>query len=725
MTATRTTTTTTTTTIWAAACALAFAAGARAQQPVSFRNDVLPVLTHAGCNAGGCHGAASGKNGFGLSLFAYDPAADHRVLTRELRGRRIDPAEPEQSLLLQKGAGLVPHQGGKRLLPDSDGWRRVRDWIAAGAPNDGDDAPRLVRVETEPPQAQLVVGNAVPLRVVAHYDRGEPRDVTSLVIWSNSDDGAVAVGQDRAEAKAAGEATLLARYGGFAAPVRIAVLADDRPWTFPDVAAANFVDERIHGKLRAMRTAPAAVCSDEVFVRRVHFDLAGAPPTPAEARAFVADAAPDKRARLVDALLQRPEFADVQAMQWAEVLGVSAERMEPKGASELTAWLRRAFADGRPFDEVVRDLLVAEGSTYDVAPAGFWLAADQPHLHGEHVAQNFLGIRLQCAQCHNHPFENWTMDDYYGFAAFFAQVGRKRAEDGAEWVVWDRRAGDIRNKRTDAVATPRVLGGAASTPAAGVDRRRALADWLVAKDNRWFAANVANRAFARLFGRGLVEPVDDVRIGNPPSHPELLDDLAALLVRERFDVRAIYRALCNSRSYQLARHPGNPPEALFAGNVVRRLSAEQLLDAIGAATGAPTKYPGLPLGAPAAAIAGGRVNVRFLDVFGRPARESACTCDRRDEPTLGQALHLVNGDTLAAKIAAKDGRLQRLLQQKTPPDAILDELFLAAYSRLPRDAERAHLLAEVAAAKDDKALAAAWQDVFWAMLNSREFLFQH
>ncbi|MFN9443351.1 MAG: DUF1549 domain-containing protein [Planctomycetota bacterium] len=707
------------------ACVPVVVRNARAAAAVSFANDVLPVFTHAGCNSGGCHGAAVGKNGFGLSLFAYDPAVDHRVLTRELRGRRIDLAEPERSLVLLKGAGLVPHQGGKRLLPDSDGWRRVREWIAAGAQDDVASAPKLARLEALPGRAQALVGATVPLRVVAHYDGGADRDVTDLAVWSSSDDVAVAVGQRRAEAKAPGEAVLLARFGGLAATARLAVLADDRPWTFPDVAAANFVDQRIHDKLRAMRVAPADVCSDEVFVRRVHLDLIGLLPTPEATRAFVADQAADKHARLVDALLQRPEFADVQAMQWAEVLGVAAERMEAKGAAELAGWLRQAFVDGRPFDAVVRDLLVAEGATYGAPAAGFWLAADQPHLHGEHVAQNLLGIRLQCAQCHNHPFENWTMDDYYGFAAYFAQVGRKRADDGSEWIVWDRRAGEVRNKRNEAIAAPRPLGGAPATIAAGTDRRRALADWLVAPDNRWFAANVANRAFARVFGRGLVEPVDDVRISNPPSHPELLADLAALLVEERFDVRAVYRALCTSRSYQLARHPSNPPEALFAGNMVRRLSAEQLLDAIGAATGAPTKYPGLPLGAPAAAIAGGRVNVRFLDVFGRPARESACTCDRRDEPTLGQALHLVNGDTIAAKVAARDGRLQRLLQAKTPPDALLDELFLAAYCRLPRADERAHLLGLVAEAGDAKAVAASWQDVFWALLNSREFLFQH
>ena len=702
--------------------------GAAIEPLPSFANDVLPALTYAGCNAGSCHGAAIGKNGFGLSLFAYDPVADHRVLTRELRGRRIDIAQPELSLFVQKGTGQVPHQGGKRLIPDGDAHRRILAWIRGGALSDLATAPVLQRIEVLPDQALLFAGSTLPLQVVAHYADGSDRDVTALVLWSSNDDSSVAVAADGsgiAKAVARGEAALLARFGGSAATAMVAVLADDRPWTWPEVAEHNFVDTLVHQKLRATRTAPAAVCSDEVFVRRAFLDVISALPTPDEVRAFLADQAADKRARLVDLLLQRPEFADAQAMAWAEVLGASAERMEQKGVTELTRWLRAAFAAGRPFDEVVRELLTSNGATFASPAANYWLAADQPHLLGEHTAQNFLGIRLQCAQCHNHPFENWTMDDYYGFAAFFAQVARKRGEDGAEWVVWDRRNGDVRNKRGEAIAPPRFLGGGLAEVQKGSDRRAVLAAWLTGPDNRWFARNLANRVWARLFGRGLVEPVDDVRIGNPPSHPALLQQLADLLVRERFDVRALYRVLCNSRTWQLARHPENPPAALFAGNQVRRLTAEQLLDAIGAVTEVPTRYPGLPAGTPASAIAGGRTNVRFLDIFGRPARESACTCDRRAEPTLGQTLHLINGDTIAEKIAQSGGRLQRHLAANTAPTAMLDELFLAAYARLPRDDERAHLLGTLGDGSDAKATAAAWQDVFWAVLNSREFLFQH
>lgn len=699
--------------------------GAATTPPPSFRGDVLPVLTHAGCNAGSCHGAAIGKNGFGLSLFAYDPAADLRTLTRDLRGRRLDVARPELSLFLQKGTGSVPHQGGKRLALDSEEYRRVLAWIRAGAAADPEKTPALQRLTVHPGEALLLPGRTLGLRVVAHYDDGSDRDVTALSLWSSNDDAAATVGKDgRIAAVGRGEAVLLARFGGSAAVAHVQVLPDAQPWTWPETPERNFVDAQVHHKLRAARVAPAAVCSDEVFVRRVHLDLVGTLPTPAVVRAFLADERDDKRDRLIDELLQSPGFADVQAMSWAEVLRVDAERMEAKGAALLTSWLRDAFAAGRPFDQIVTDLLTADGPTFTDAPANFWLANDQPHLLGEHVAQDFLGLRLQCAQCHNHPFENWSMDDYYGFAAFFGQIGRKRAEDGAEWIVWDRRSGDVRHKRTEAITAPRFLGGKPAAIPAGTDRRRVLAAWLVAPDNPWFARNVANRAWARLFGRGLVEPVDDVRIGNPASHPQLLQELADLLVREKFDVRTLFRTIARSRSYQLARHPDAPPPALFAGNQVRRLSAEQLLDAIGAATEVPTKYPGLPLGAPATAIASGRTDVRFLDVFGRPARESACTCDRRQEPTLGQTLHLINGDTIATKIANERGRLRRLLAAGTPAPAVLDELFLAAYARLPRADERAHLL-EVVGDGKNAAATAAWQDVFWAMLNSHEFLFQH
>ena len=695
---------------------------------VSFRNRVIPILTRSGCNTGSCHGAASGKEGFGLSLFGYNPDRDYLTLTRDLRSRRLDPGAAEQSLMLQKATATVPHRGNKRFAVNSPPWEDLRDWIAAGAPDDAAIAPAMVGIELMPATAVLVgPAQQLPLLVRARYADGSDRDVTALALWSSSNEVAVAVAPDgRTTSHEAGEACVLARFGGFAAAAEIMVLADDTPFAWPPLpwsdGAANFVDEHVYRKLQRARVLPAPLCSDEVFVRRVFLDLLNTLPSPAETLAFVDDQAPDKRSRLIGDLLQRPEFALLQAMSWAEVLQVDAETMEPKGAQLLTRWLQDGFQRARPFDAMVRELLTAEGSTFENGPANFHLAANQPHLLGERVAQNFLGIRLQCAQCHNHPFESWTMNDYYGFAAFFAQVGRKRSEDPYESVIWDRRNGEARNARDNSVAPPRFLGAGPAKIQPGTDRRKALADWLCAPDNPFFARNVANRVWARLFGRGIVDPPDDVRVSNPASHGDLLRELATLFASSQFDVRVLYRRICESRTYQMARHPGNPPAALFAGNQVRRLSAEQLLDAIGAVTGVPTKYAGVKLGQPATAIARGRSNVRFLDAFGRPPRDTACTCERREEPTLGQALHLINGDTIAQKIGDKNGRLQRALDAKVEPGAMLEDLYLAAYSRKPTAAERSRLLERIANAPD---AAAIWHDLYWAVLNSQEFTFQH
>lgn len=701
-------------------------AHAAAAPPVSFANEVLPVLTRAGCNAGSCHGAAAGKNGFSLSLFAYDPAHDHAVLTRQLRGRRIDPAAPERSLVLQKAAALVPHTGGVRLPADGPGYATVRDWIAAGAADDEANAPALQGIEVLPAEAVLLAGSQVPMQVRARYRDGSDRDVTALALWSSGNDGAAAVDPEgHVRAVAAGEAAVLARYGGFAVAAPVLVLPDDTPpaWRAPATTPDEFVDAAIEAKLQRARVVPAPLCDDATFARRVHLDLLGRLPTAQEIDGFTADPAPDRRARLVAALLDQPEFAAVSAMAWAEVLRVDGERMEPKGAAQLAGWLREQFAAHRPLDAVVRDLLLGSGPTFASAPANFWLAADQPNLLAEHTAQVFLGIRVQCAQCHNHPFENWTMDDYYGFASFFGQVARKRGEDGAEWIVWDRGSGEVRNKRDGRVVPPRFLGGGAATVPAGADRRAVLAEWLVRSPA--FARNVANRLWARLLGRGLVEPADDVRVSNLASHPALLQQLADHLVADHFDVRPLCAAICTSRTYQRAAAPTPLPPALFAGVFVRRLPAEALLDAIAAVTGVPTQYPGVPLGGGAAAIASGRTPLRFLELFGRPTRDGSCVCDRRDEPTLGQALHLVNGDTLAQKLAEPRGRLRTALAANTPPETMLDDLWLAAYSRRATTTERERLLPGLRAAATPAAKLAAWQDVYWAVLNSREFLFQH
>ncbi|MCK5940671.1 MAG: DUF1553 domain-containing protein, partial [Planctomycetes bacterium] len=464
-------------------------------------------------------------------------------------------------------------------------------------------------------------------------------------------------------------------------------------------------------------------CDDATYLRRVHVDIVGQLPTPDEVRAFLADERDDKRARVVEELLQRPEFPDVWAMTWAEVLRIEPDNLEQKGVHVFTRWLREALRDGQPMDAVVRRMLTASGSTFRTPEVNYWATARDPKVLAENAAQTFLGIRLQCAQCHNHPFERWRMDDYYGFAAFFAQVGRKNGDTPRESIVFDRSSGEIANARTNRAARPRFLGGEAPEIAGDVDRRVVLAQWLTSRTNPWFAKNLANRVWARFFGRGLVHPVDDVRVSNPPSHPDLHRRLGEKLAAADFDIRELIREICASATYQTAQHPDDAPAATFAGMPPRRLSAEQMLDAIGAVTEVPTKFRGVPLGQSATQIVSPDAGNRFLDLFGRPDRDSVCTCERREEPTLNQVLHLINGATIENKVRSSKGRIARLLAAKTPPDDILDELFLAAYARLPRADERERVLRVVAAAGEDPKT--AWEDILWAMFNSKEFLFQH
>ncbi len=691
--------------------------------PVSFQNDVLPVLTRAGCNAGSCHGNAAGKNGFGLSLFGYDMNADHRALTRELRGRRVNPADPTDSLMLKKPSRRVQHGGGKRLLEGSPGYQVVQRWIARGAPNDVDKAPKLTGISVLPPQAVMMgKDQRQQLCVRANYADGSDRDVTDLAILSSSNEGAATVDDlGLVTSGAAGEAYIMARFGDFAVVSQVLVLdASSHDFAWQPIKANNYIDEAIHQKLRKMRIQPAPVCDDATFGRRIYIDVLDVLPTAAETRQFLADQRPDKRARLVDELLARPGFSDVWAMQWAEVLRIESRRLERKGMHVYTEFLRDAFRRDVPFDKVVHQLLTANGPAFSSPAANFYLVTRNPREIAENVAQNFFGIRIQCAQCHNHPFERWTLDDYYGFAAFFARIGYKRSEHPYEFVVFPRTNGEIRSRRTNQVARPKFLGGKTPQIPRTADRRRVLADWITSKDNPYFARNVANRVFARFFGRGIVDPVDDVRVSNPPSHPGLYEQLANKIVEYRFDIRRLIRDIVASRSYQLSPSP-SLPAAAFACAPTRRLTAEQLLTAIDQVTGVPSKFRGLPLGARPSGIEDGTPGNRFLDIFGRPRRTSACTCDRRSEPTLTQVLHLINGNTISGKLRRPNGRLRQLLARKTPPDKIVEELYLVAYSRPPTAAEADRLLESM----DSAMTAAAWEDVFWAVLNSQEFVFNH
>lgn len=710
--------------------------GAARPRQVSFGNDVLPVITRAGCNTGSCHGASRGKDGFALSLFGYDPAGDHHRITREQVGRRINLALPEESLLLRKATGDVRHTGGGLIDPGGRLHRTLVAWLQAGAPPDPPDLPALVGLELRPEQTVLLVpaqgspaeGSPAPgqrLSVRAIYGDGADRDVTALTALGSSDASVARVGDDGVVVAGGrpGEAWITARFGDKVVAAQVLVVPDDPGFTLtePD---DHEVDRLVNEKLRRLRLPPAPPCDDATFLRRVTLDLAGRLPTPAEVEAFVADADPGKRAALVDRLLADPAFVRLWTMLWAEKLLVRSDnRVSPKAALGYARWLQERVAAGVPLDALVRELLTATGGTLDTPPTNYFHAEEDTKQLAENTAQAFLGIRLQCAQCHNHPFDRWTQDDYYGFAAFFARVGRKPGGDPRERIVFNRGGGELNHPVTGKPAAPRFLGGEAPD-LRGKERREALAAWITAPDNPWFARNAANMVWAHLFGQGIVDEPDDVRVSNPPSNPALLDALAERLRASGYDVKGLVRHIATSRAYQratLGGHDDDPgAERNLARAHVRRLRAEVLLDAIAQATGAPLELRGLPKGAPAVQIPDGATTNDFLTTFGRSARESVCACEVRTTPNLGQALHLLNGDTVNAKI--RQGKVvPGLLAEVKEPALVVRGLYLRTLSRPPTEAEVAAALALLPAGDPTPAL----EDLLWALLNSREFLFNH
>ncbi len=708
--------------------------GAARRRTISFVNDVLPVLTRSGCNTGSCHGTSRGKDGFHLSLFGYDPGGDHARIVREQVGRRVNLAAPEESLLVRKATGEARHTGGRRIDPGSEQHQALVAWLAAGAPADPAGGPRLTAIELRPARTVLLQRprpERQRLSVRARYDDGSDRDVTSLTAFTTSDASVAAVGSDAVVAAAGrrGEAWITARFGDQVVAAQVLVVADDPGFTFPaDEPDDHPVDRLVNDKLRRLRVRPAPLCDDATYLRRVTLDVTGRLPTVEEVEAFLADAAPDKRARVLDELLGRDAFVDLWTMLWCERLMVrsSGDRVSPKAALGYATWIEERVRGGVPLDQMVRELLTAQGSTLEAPATNFFHVEEDTKQLAENVAQAFLGLRIQCAQCHNHPFDRWTQDDYMGFAAFFARVGRKPGGDPRERIVFDRGGGELKHPVTGADVTPRFLGGEAPKTGA-TDRREVLARWLTAADNPWFAKNAANMVWAHLFGVGLVHEPDDARVSNPPSNPALLDLLAERLRDSGYDVRALVRLIVTSRAYQRASDLESLDEAAggdrdHARGLVRRLRAELLLDAIAQATDAPDDFRGLPRGARAVELADGASTTDFLTTFGRAARESVCTCEVRVQPNLGQALHLLNGDTIHRKL--KQGRVvPRLLKDAGGDRArVVRALYLRALSRPPVDEEVADVLAVLPAEGDPTA---ALEDVFWALLNSREFLFNH
>jgi hypothetical protein len=713
---------------------LAAAALGRADEsgPVSFVRQVLPVLTRQGCNAGSCHGTPSGKNGFRLSLRGYDAALDIATLTREAHGRRIDPVMPDASLLLLKGTARIPHEGGRRLEDGSLAYALLRQWIAEGGRDDRAAAPRLTRLDIVPNACTLDEPATVQqVSVQATFTDGSRWDVTHLTRFSVNNDAIAAVSPDgRVEKRKPGEVAVTAEYMNQMATARIAFLSPSPQLVWPNPPENNYVDRLVFAKLRHLRIEPSGLCTDAEFIRRASLDVTGQLPTPAEVRRFLADTDPDKRNRLIDELLDRPAFADWWALKWSDRLGCNQRFVGKIGAHKYHEWVREQMAANVPEDELARQILTASGGNYGRPAAGFYRRLRDPQARAEEVAQLFLGVRVQCAKCHNHPGENITQDDYYGLAAFFARLAFR---DGPFFVqkydkeetVYATRTGELSHPRTGKPVAPKFLGGPAPAIPAGTDRRDAFAQWLTAPDNPFFARNAANRVWYHLLGRGVVDPVDDFRGSNPPSNPELLDALADDLVRHGFYRKHLIRTILRSRTYQLSWQPTTTnadDEQYFSHARVRPLQAEQLLDAIGAATGVAERFAGFPAGTPAVALPDGELRHPFLEAFGRPARAMACECERGTETTFGQALHLVGSPVVQDKLGSASGQVAKLIAAGTPDAEVIDELFLATLSRFPTAEEKATLLERFQKASAQRRRTA--EDVLWALINHREFLFQ-
>jgi len=700
--------------------------GLKTPAPVSFESQVMPILSKAGCNSGGCHGKAEGKNGFKLSIFGFDPAADHEALTKETRGRRIFPVAPDSSLMLLKATGQVAHGGGRRMTTDSRHFHRLRRWIAEGATGPASRAGSEIQsIEVEPKEQVLTFDGVQQLRVTAIDAAGKKRCAT-LDAQYDSNASTIAKVDTRGTVRAndvPGQAAILVRYLGHVTVCRVTVPRTGAPFARPP--EANFVDRHAWDHLIRLGIPPADLADDATFLRRVYLDTIGTLPTAAQARAFLADKRADKRALLIDQLLDRPEYADFWAMKWSDLLRVDRDAITPAGAVAVTRWLRKQYADNRPYDEFVRAITTARGAIADEGPAAIYKAMTTPEDLSRSFSQLFLGIRIQCAQCHHHPSDRWSQEHYYALAGFFTGIGHKTPPGGSE-IIFARKGADLLHPRAKKPVPARALGAAPVDFASIPDRRTVLAQWMTAPENPFFARAIANRLWSHYFGRGLVEPVDDLRATNPATNEPLLDELAKHLRDKKYDLKALTRTLLNSRLYQLSaksRTPEIVDDQNFSHAQPRAIPAEVLLDAICQATGVPEKFNGWPAGYRAIQIWDNRMPSYFFRIFGRPVRASVCECERSNEPSIAQALHLMNSEEIISKIRARTGAARHLANSKMTPREIIDELYLSTLSRYPTDTERTLMLRVFTEAGDDRH--AAVEDVLWALLNSRSFVYNH
>lgn len=693
--------------------------------PLSFEHDIEPILTKGRCNSGGCHGKAEGQNGFRLSLLGFDAEFDHDALTHEARNRRLNSTDPPRSLLVRKGVAEVPHGGGRKLEKESPQYRRLIRWIAAGAPLKVEGERPAVQIEVDPPELTLAPGESRQLRVTAVDAQGGRRCVTiESDFLSNA--GHVIEADPRGVVRASdipGEAAILVRYQGMVSVCRVALPRPNPQFQRPP--EKGFIDTLVWNKLQRLGIQPSPVVDDAGFLRRVYLDVIGTLPTAAEARAFLQDQDPLKRARLVDALLQRPEYADYWAMKWTNLLRADKTRITPQGTVGLSRWLSRQFSDNRPYDQMVRDVLLVQGPVQSESPAGFYKALEKPEVAARSFSQLFLGVRIECAQCHHHPSEKWSQDDYAGLVGFFTGVTVKPLPEGTEAVV-SRGGVDAPHPRTGQPVPARPLGAPASDLKLATDRRRALADWTTAPDNPFLARAIANRLWAHYFGRGLVEPIDDLRATNPATNEPLLDALAQHLREVRYDLKAFTRTLLNSTVYQLSSETNDTngtDRQHFSHAVPKALPAEVLLDAVSQTTGVTEKFNGWPEGIRAIQVWDNRMPSYFFRIFGRPVRATVCECERSNEPSISQALHLMNSPEIHEKLTHRRGQARRLALGGLAPDQVAAELYLGTLSRFPTEAERPLIEETFAVHASDRQ--AAVEDLLWALLNTKEFLYNH
>ncbi len=709
---------------------------------VSFVNDVTPVLTKAGCNMGACHAkAGGGQNGFQLSLLGFEPAEDFENIVKGSRGRRISFANPDLSLLLRKASGQIAHRGGVRLPKSSSGYAVIREWIRQGVPMDDATAPKLVGIQVEPNKRTLQRKSTQQLKVFSRYSDGTVRDVTGLSLFESNDSALAEVSEEGLVKvlNLPGKASVMVRYQGRVAVFNATIPLGATIGSLPE--EKNFIDSHVFANLKELGIPPSPVCDDATFLRRVTLDIAGRLPTQAETKGFMADTSPDKRDKWIDELLRSPDYADFFAGKWAAVL-----KNRRDGAGDLVsnfafhAWVRDSLLANKPYDQFVRELLAATGTVIENPPVAWYKRVKEPKDQIEDVAQLFLGVRVQCAQCHHHPFERWSQDDYYSLAAFFSQVGRKPSGRRGEDLIFHKRGvATATNIRSGVALKPSALGDKMPAIAPGEDPRLRLADWMKSKNNPFFAKVLVNRYWKHFFRRGLVEPEDDIRDSNPPTNPELLAALEKHFIKSGFDLKDLVRVITRSNAYQLSAIPNKHnigDRQNYSRYYPRRLTAEVLFDAIDHLTGAQTTFPNLPAGTRAVALPDNSYNKSqpFLRVFGRPEGQSVCECERVQSSSLGQSLHMINGADIRSKLANANGRAAKLATDKRPVEARIRELYLVAFARSPKPKELKAALDYLTEPRTDaagkpvnarKAARENFQDLIWAIMNSKEFIFNH